>query len=147
MSNAPFHDTVTLFLATEDPAVWEVRRIGKVKCQISESLQETDRRATIYLPLCGRRALRYRTPIEFQAKPSPDSFTVRPGDRLVPSRINAIEPPSEALTVTTVIPRIAGTRRLWHLEILASYLPYEAEEEETDQTETDSVIDGEESPV
>ena len=134
MSNAPFHDTVTLFLMTDDPSVWEIRRIGTVRCCVSEALKESDRRATVYLPLCGRRALRYRTPDDFRSRPSAECFTVRPGDRLVPTLSRALEPPSEALTVTAVTAHTLGTRRLWHLEIQASYIAPTPTEEETNGT-------------
>lgn len=137
MSQALFHDTVTLYLPVAEGASEERRVIRNVKTILTETQEE--RRAVIYLPLWGRRTLCY-LPDAWDGRK--DRFTVRAGDRLVCYDEASPLPPDGALTVRTVIRRESGSRRLWHLEIHADnrkvYIDNQTNEEETEDEGTEA---------
>ncbi len=116
MSNALFDDAVTIYCRDENEtlhrfAIPMVRlsRVGNGETGVCETV--------IYLPLFGRRSLRYLPPDEWTGRPG--TFTVRPGDRTVCRPIRDPAPPENALTVRSVESDLAGSRRLRHLKITA----------------------------
>lgn len=137
MSQALFHDTVTLYLPVGDGMPEERRIIRNVKTILTD--MQDKREAVVYLPLWGRRALRY-LPDAWDGRK--DRFTVRAGDRLVCGIETAALPPDGALTIRTVIRRESGSRRLWHLEIHADDRENRADnqtnEEETENEGTEA---------
>lgn len=137
MSQALFHDTVTLYLPVREEMAVERRVIRNVKTVLTETQEE--KRAVIYLPLWGRRSLRY-LPEAWDGRK--DRFTVRAGDHLVCGDEASALPPDGALTVRTVIRRESGSRRLWHLEIHADdrkvYVDNQTNEEETEDEGTEA---------
>jgi len=137
MSQALFHDTVTLYLPVEEGMPKERRVIRNVKTVVTDTQDE--RRAVIYLPLWGRRSLRY-LPKAWDGRK--DRFTVRAGDHLVCYDEASALPPDGALTVRTVIRRESGSCRLWHLEIHADnrkvYIDNQTNEEETEDEGTEA---------
>ena len=118
MSSLVFHDTITLFLPKDTESAPDKRIIRRVKSVLTQGAESGKTKATVYLPLWGRRSLRY-LPDAWDG--SADRFTVRPGDRLVCREEKGDLPPEDALTVQTVICRRCGSRRLWHLEIHADH--------------------------
>ena len=116
MSNALFDDTVTLYCRDGNEALHRfaipmvrLSRVGTGETGVCE--------AEIYLPLYGRRSLRYLSPDVWEGRPG--TFTVRPGDRIVCRPIRDPAPPENALTVRSIGYGLAGSRRLRHLKIAA----------------------------
>ncbi len=116
MSRAMFHDTITLYLPSLSGTGYCRRIVSAVKVIETTATVTEGSRATIYIPLWGRRALPYQ-PKNWNEQHG--CFTVRPEDYLVCRQETADTPPDDALTVRSVICRKSGSRRLWHLEIHA----------------------------
>ncbi|MBQ4064833.1 MAG: hypothetical protein IJD10_01900, partial [Clostridia bacterium] len=116
MSSALFRDAVTFYLPCGPEGTVHRRLIRNVKTVLTQSAEKGKTKATVYLPLWGRRSLRY-LPDAWNGRA--DRYTVRPLDRLVCRPSEDDTPPEDALTVRTVICRQSGSRRLWHLEIHA----------------------------
>jgi hypothetical protein len=125
MSAALFHDTVTLYLYDGNGG-YARRVIQNVKVVFTKADFQAQTVAKVYLPLWGRRSLRY-CPDAWDGRA--DRFTVRPRDVLICREVECETPPSDALTVRSVIHRKSGSHRLWHLEIKADhYDTYPSEE-------------------
>ena len=115
MSSALFHETVTLYLL-DGSGAYARRVIHRVKTVLTKASETGKTKATVYIPLWGKRSLRY-LPDNWNGRG--DRFTVRPDDRLVCREEEEDMPPENALTVRTVICRKSGSHRLWHLEVHA----------------------------
>lgn len=119
MSVSPFKDTVTLwhYIALGSGWTYARRVVERVKCTITERNGGKDT-AVLFIPICGKRGLRYMTSGEFGTGTGHgDAFTVSAGDRLVYGISYASSPPDGAMTVISVTYRTAGSRRMRHLEI------------------------------
>ena len=119
MSNALFHHTVTLYLADKDNSTYERRTVETVRVRSRRGRSPKDTEMTVYLPLYGRRQLRYVTPEAYERNPAVYRFTVRPGDSVALGHRTDTLPPADALTVDTVTVYTDGTRRLWHIRLTA----------------------------
>jgi len=135
MSSALFHDTVTVYLPHEN-GTYAKRVIPRVKTLFTVAAENGKTKATVYIPLWGKRSLRY-LPEAWDGRP--DRFTVRPLDRLLCRGAEEDIPPENALTVRTVICRQSGSRRLWHLEIHADNYEEEIEEPVEEPTEEEEM--------
>lgn len=131
MSNALFDEVLTLYLPTEEGYVRRV--IPTVRTE--RTWGEAGLTVKAYIPLHGRRSLRYVPPSRFD--PTRRSlFSVTVGTLLVPERCSDALPPESALSVEAVAVRIAGSRRLHHLVLTAKERPSPSSpsEEENNQT-------------
>lgn len=135
MSNAVFHDTVTLYLPVEGG--YARRVIDTVKVERVASLDGES--ATVYLPLHGRRSLTYVSSETFDATRK-NVFTVTPGTLLVPFEAREEAPPSSALTVTSVAVKVEGSRRLHHLKIAAKALTVLAPNETEENNKEEEIL-------
>ncbi len=135
MSSALFHDTVTVYLPDENGACAR-RVIRRVKTLFTQTAENGKTKATVYIPLWGRRSLRY-LPNAWDGRA--DRFTVRPLDLLLCREAEEDIPPEDALTVRSVICRKSGSHRLWHLEIHADNYVEETEEPVEEPTEEEEM--------
>lgn len=116
MSNALFHDTVTLFTPTSDGG-YEKHVIKYTKVMSSERESGSD--ITVYIPLFGRRSLKYLSPSErTEAKGS--TFTLMPGQFIAVGSVKESTPQANVLTITEVTPKNTGSRRIRHVKVKAS---------------------------
>ena len=125
MSFYRFNDTVTLYTCIED-GYYEHRVVSAVKIQIIESDKPKNTRVTVYIPIFGRRSLKYRALSE-DAKYDKRSFTVAPGQRLYLGYCPDDLPPDCSFTVSTVEAHLSGSRHVQHVKIVAYNIPSEEE--------------------
>lgn len=121
MSIVPFDSTVTLFTPLAD-GLYEKKIIPYVHAQVSESIDEGTCRATVYIPIHGKRALKYVSPAS-RIDGDKITFTVKPGQLLLPYEVPEEFPPENALTVGIVSEYFSGSRRIRHLKISAYRIP------------------------
>ncbi len=117
MSFYRFNDTVTLYTLIEDE-YYERRVISAVKSEIVESDEEKNRRATVYIPLYGRRSLKFKAPSE-KAKHDKGSFIVTVGQKIYLGRCPDEFPPKSSLTVKRVETHLSGSKHVQHVKIIA----------------------------
>lgn len=119
MSFYRFNDTVTLYTPIED-GYYERRVVSAVKSELvdSDSDGENNKRATVYIPLYGRRSLRFKVPSE-KAKYDKGSFIVTAGQTIYLGRCPDDSPPKSSLTVKRVETHLSGSRHVQHVKIIA----------------------------
>ena len=104
--------------------------IERVSCRIVSALDEHES-VLLYLPLFGKRSLRYVPPEEFAAKESREKlFTVALQDRLCYGICTEDAPPGGAFTVSSVTAWNQGSRRIRHLKITGTIPSAEENTEE-----------------
>lgn len=140
MSIAPFDSTVTLFTPLNE-GVYEKKIIPYVHAEVSEGIDAAACRATVYIPIHGKRALKYVSP-KSRIDGDSTTFTVKPGQLLLPYAASEDSPPENALTVGIVSEYFSGSRRIRHLKISAYKIP-EPEPEETPEEDTEENPDEE----
>ncbi len=142
MSIVPFDSTVTLFTPLSE-GVYEKKIIPYVHAEVSNGIDASACRATVYIPIHGKRALKYVSP-EDKIDGDNTTFTVKPGQILLPYASKEDYPPEDALTVGIVSEYFSGSRRIRHLKISAYRIPEpEPEPEETPEGDTEEVPDEE----
>ena len=125
MSFYRFNDTVTLYTLIED-GYYERRVVPAVKVQLTESENTEKTRVTVYIPIFGRRSLKYRALSE-NAKHDKSSFVVTPNQRLYLGFCPDDFPPEKSFTVSTVEAHLSGSRHVQHVKIVAYNIPSEEE--------------------
>ncbi len=141
MSIVPFDSTITLFTPL-DEGVYEKKIIPCVHAEVSEGIDAAACRATVYIPIHGKRALKYVSPAS-RIDGDNTTFTVKPGQLLLPYASSEDFPPENALTVGIVSEYFSGSRRIRHIKISAYKIP-EPEPEETPKEDTDEESEQEE---
>ncbi len=127
MSTALFKDTVTLYCYPSPDSSSCLRRILH-RVKTVENLNSGGRSAVLYIPIHGKRSLKYLSPADFSSEnPPKGAFTVRPGDRFVSGVCASLIPPEEAYTVSSVTEKRLGTLRIRHIKVLGSFIPVSEE--------------------
>ncbi len=129
MSFYRFNDTVTLYTPIDED-YYERRVIPAVKVEVADSDEKGNKRATVYIPIYGRRSLKYR-PMSEPALYDKSSFTVAAGQKVCIGRCLDNIPPKSAFTVRTAEVHLSGSRHVQHAKITAHNIPQE--EDETDE--------------
>lgn len=127
MSNALFHDTVTLYTPVSSGG-YERHVIKSVKILSADSDGRSE--ATVYIPLFGRRMLKYLPPSKW-VEGSELTFTLNVGQLIVLGNTDSADPPTGALRVYEIDPKTTGSRRIQHIKIKASSVT--ATEEESNE--------------
>lgn len=117
MSFYRFNDTVTLYTFIED-GYYERRVIPAVKIQLIDSDEVAGTRATVYIPIFGRRSLKYRAPSESTLYDK-SSFTVMANQKVYLGYCPDSFPPESSLTVRKAETHLSGSRHVQHIKIIA----------------------------
>ncbi len=127
MSTLLFHDRITLYTEGRGGG-YERHLIKAVKTEFTDSTSVSQKRTTVYIPIYGRRAIKYLTP-DKRNDGDKKSFTVKAGQKLVPYDCPASYPPSDALTVRKVTSHLTGSRRVQHIKAVAYNIPIKEDSE------------------
>lgn len=127
MSFYRFNDTVTLYTPFDDET-YEHHVITATKVEIVDSDTVKDTVVTVYLPIYGRRTLKYIIPSERRVS-SKRTFTVKAGQKLVIGKCVDSKPPSRAFDVKKVEAHLVGSHHAQHIKITAYNIPIKEEEE------------------
>ncbi len=117
MSFYRFNDTVTLYTCYDDDA-YEHHVINSTKVQIVDSDTPENVKVTVYVPLFGRRSLKYLRPSQ-RSHISKNTFTVKAGQKLVIGKCNDDYPPDDAFDVKRVDTHLSGSHHVQHIKIIA----------------------------
>ena len=117
MSFYRFNDTVTIYTPIDDE-YYERRIVPAVKIQLIDSDETEKTRATVYIPIFGRRSLNYRAPSE-DAKYDKSSFTVTANQKIYLGRCPDDYPPESSLTVRKAETHLSGSRHVQHIKLIA----------------------------
>ncbi len=127
MSTVPFHDTVTLYTQIEE-GFYERQVISSVKTIFADGDSPRECRSTVYIPIFGRRSLRYEIPSK-RRDFDRGTFTVKAGQYIIPGICPDAFPPDSAQPIRRVNTYLSGSRRLQHIRIIAYKKPLKEEEE------------------
>lgn len=130
MSFYRFNDTVTLYTPIGEEA-YEHHVINATKVQIVDCDTVEDTVVTVYLPIYGRRSVRYVPPTQRRVS-TKRTFTVEAGQKLVIGKCFDNKPPSRAFDVKKVEAHLVGSHHAQHIKITAYNIPIKEEEEEPD---------------
>ena len=125
MSFYRFNDTVTLYTYIED-GYYERRVVPAVKVQVVEATDSEKTCATVYIPIFGRRSLKYRAFSE-NAKHDKSSFVVAPNQIMYLGFCPDDFPPDTSYTVSKVEAHLCGSRHVQHVKVVAHNIPSEEE--------------------
>ena len=128
MSSYRFNDTVTLYTMYDEDA-YERHIIPAVKIVLVESIEAEDTRATVYIPIHGRRMIKYK-PSNKRARTDKSSFTAEPNQKLVLHDCYDSYPPDSALTVRRVETHLSGSRHMQHIKLVAYNIPPKEDNDE-----------------
>ncbi len=128
MSYYRFNDVITLYtpIGEED---YERHVINATKIQLIDSDQMENTRATVYIPIYGRRSLKYKLPSQ-RAERDKNSFTVTANQKVYLGYCPESYPPDSALTVRKAETHLSGSRHVQHVKIIAYNIPPKEEEDE-----------------
>lgn len=139
MSTVPFDSTITLFTPLSDGG-YEKKIIPYVHAITTDGIDINDCRATIYIPIYGKRSLKYVSSAK-RADGEHGTFTVKAGQYVVPYTMTQDSPPEGALVVSRVTEYYSGSRRIQHVKITACKIPEETPDETPEGT-TDETTEG-----
>ncbi len=128
MSFYRFNDTITLYTPVGED--YERHVITATKIQIIDCAEPGDTRITIYIPLFGRRALKYKTPSQ-RRQNDRNHFTVKANQKVYIGNCPESFPPKDAYTVQKVETHLSGSHHAQHVKLVAYNIP--PEEENTDE--------------
>ena len=121
MSFYRFNDTVTLYTPIDD-GEYERHVITATKVQIVDEGESSSTRITIYIPIHGRRALKYEIPSkrrDYDRK----RYTVKAGQKVFLGYSPEAFPPNGSYDVRRVDTHLSGSRHAQHIKILAYNIP------------------------
>ncbi len=129
MSFYRFNDTITLY-TQYDEDYWERHIITAAKVQLIDSDTVDDTKVTVYIPIHGRRSLKYVIP-SYRYDVSQKNFTVKAGQKMVIGKCSDGYPPDDAFDVKRVETHLSGSRHIQHIKLVAYNIP--PKEDETDE--------------
>lgn len=121
MSFYRFNDVITLY-TPYDEETWERHIITAAKVQLIDSDTVEDTKVTVYIPIHGRRSLKYVIP-SLRNDISRKNFTVKTGQKMVIGRCPEGFPPDNALDVKRVETHLSGSRHVQHIKLVAYNIP------------------------
>lgn len=121
MSFYRFNDTITLYTPIGDNG-YERHIIYATKIQLIDSDEIENTRATVYIPIFGRRSLKYKIPSE-RADGDRNSFTVKANQIVYLGYCSESYPPDSALTVRKVETHLSGSHHAQHVKLVAYNIP------------------------
>ena len=128
MSFYRFNDTVTLYTPVDED--YERHVITAAKVQLLDCAEPGKTRVTVYIPLFGRRALKYKPPSK-RAGYDANSFTVKSNQKIYIGESRESYPPQSAYTVQQVETHLSGSHHAQHVKLVAYNIP--PKEENTDE--------------
>lgn len=128
MSFYRFNDTITLYTPVGEDYEKHVVRATKVQLIDCDEMENT--RVTVYIPIFGRRALKYKIP-SLRAEYDRNSFTVKANQKVYIGYCAESFPPDDALTVRKVETHLSGSHHIRHVKLVAYNVP--PKEEITDE--------------
>ncbi len=124
MSTLLFKDTVTIYSKSGDESDSFTRRVVKNTKLIETKLSGGNARGELFIPLYGRRDLKYLPKGIFDSLNDNEGFfTVSPDDVIVTGVCLLPSPPEEGFKVTSVKEMAYGSRRLRHIKVYSEIYP------------------------